>query len=136
MKATPAGLLYTPSIPIVASRDGLRRKLILWFVFSNIPPENTFNVTSNVIERNVVLLFIFTSVLFNFGTKVIVLFDKTDKSDEKSNNLNVFYRIVGATIREFVIRELTKKSGKNVFYRFLPDIYVDVPFYTSILFIR
>ena len=37
-KATPAGLLYTPSMAITPSRAGLRRKATFWLVLVNSPP--------------------------------------------------------------------------------------------------
>ena len=39
-KATPAGLLYTPSMPMAASRAGFLRKIMFWFVFVSMPPAN------------------------------------------------------------------------------------------------
>ena len=56
-KATPAGLLYTPSRLMAASRAGLRRKSMLWFVLVRMPP--AFAVVATASRRLVRVFFVF-----------------------------------------------------------------------------
>ena len=58
MKTTPAGLLYTPSRPIAASREGFLRNATLWLVFVRIPPAKVLlaMASNSVVTLNLILV--------------------------------------------------------------------------------
>ena len=56
---TPAGLLYTPSMPIAASRAGFLKNSILWLVFVSSPPAHAFiTFTAAIMVRQHNLIFL------------------------------------------------------------------------------
>ena len=74
-KATPAGLLYTPSIAITPSRAGLRRKDTLWLVLVRMPPALTaIAVESNVPDKTNFNLFILNTYNKLFAKLHILFF--------------------------------------------------------------
>ena len=74
MKTTPAGLEYTPSRPIAASRAGLRKKSTLWFVLVRIPPAKAVAVVIVKTTNDAKIFFItFKLILLKTAAKVMIL---------------------------------------------------------------
>jgi hypothetical protein len=74
MNATPAGLEYTPSSPMAASREGFLKKSILWFVLVRIPPAKA--LTDDIMKTATAAKIFFILVkqfLLKAGAKVRLL---------------------------------------------------------------